>query len=193
LANGADTTRILPSAALMNVVVRTSVPPLSLISAARESLRSIDPDLALAQFTTLQRMVDGAASQMALTMVLLALAAGIALVLGVIGIYGVTSYLVTQRTNEIGIRLALGAEPAGITAHIVRQTAMVALSGVAIGLVAALSGARVMASVLYGVAPRDPLVFGVTCLVLIAVALVASWIPARRAAQLNPTIALRAD
>src|SRR5262249_37478476 len=126
IANGADTTRILPSAALMNLVVRTTTPPPSLTTAARQSLRAIDPDLALAQFTSLQRMLDGAAAQMAFTMVLVGLAAGIALVLGAIGIYGVTSYIVGQRTGEIGVRLALGADPTGITRHIVRQGGTVA-------------------------------------------------------------------
>jgi putative ABC transport system permease protein len=193
IANGADTTRILPSAALMNVVVRTTTPPLSLTTAARQSLRAIDPDLALAQFTSLQQMLDGAAAQMAFTMVLLGLAAAVALVLGAIGIYGVTSYIVGQRTGEIGVRLALGADPAGITWHIVRQGGTVALAGIVFGLGGALAAGRLIASVLYGVSPRDFVTLATMATALMAIALIACWIPARRAAHLSPTVALRTE
>src|SRR5687767_13153861 len=130
---------------------------------------------------------------MTFTMALLAIAAMVSLVLGVIGIYGVTAYIVTQRTNEIGVRLALGAEPARITKQIVTQGGLVALAGIAIGLLAALAGSRLLASVLYGISPRDPAVFTVTAVTLQVVALAACWIPARRAAKLDPTIALRAE
>ena len=193
LANGADITRLLPSAAVMNFVVRTSTPPLSLAPAVRDAVKSVDADLAVAQFMTLQDMVDRAAAQMTFTMVLLAIAAIVGLILGVIGIYGVTSYIVSQRTSEIGVRLALGAEPGGITSQIVKQGGLVALIGIAIGLAAAFAGSRLIASVLYGVSPRDPIVFGAMAIALQLVALLACWIPARRAAQLSPTIALRAD
>jgi putative ABC transport system permease protein len=125
--------------------------------------------------------------------VLLAIAAIISLVLGVIGIYGVTSYIVSQRTGEIGVRLALGAEPAGITRQIVMQGGAVSLIGVAIGLVGAFAGGRLIASVLYGVSPRDPVVFASMAITLQVVALTACWIPARRAARLDPTTALRAE
>ena len=110
-----------------------------------------------------------------------------------IGIYGVTSYIVSQRTSEIGVRLALGAEPRGITRQIVRQGGMVAFAGIVIGLVAALAGSRLIASVLYGISPRDPVVFASMAIALQLVALIACWLPARRAAALSPTIALRAD
>ena len=98
-----------------------------------------------------------------------------------------------QRTSEIGVRLALGAEPGGITGQIVRQGGLVALVGTAIGLGAAFAGSRLIASVLYGVSPRDPMIFSAMAMLLMLVALVACWIPARRASQLSPTIALRAD
>ena len=138
-------------------------------------------------------MVDRASAQMTFTMVLLAIAAVVSLILGVIGIYGVTSYIVSQRTSEIGVRLALGAEPRGITRQIVMQGGVVAFVGIVIGLAAAFAGSRLIASVLYGVSPRDPVVFTSMAIALQVVALIACWLPARRAAALSPTIALRAD
>jgi putative ABC transport system permease protein len=153
----------------------------------------VDDQLAMAQVMTLQDKVDRASAQLTFTMVLLAIAALGALMLGIIGIYGVTSYIVSQRTSEIGVRLALGAEPGGITAQIVKQGGLVALAGIAVGLIGAFAGSRLIASILYGVSPRDPVVFGVMAITLLVVALLACWIPARRAAQLSPTIALRAE
>jgi putative ABC transport system permease protein len=142
---------------------------------------------------TLQDILDGASAQMAFTMVLLAIAAGVALLLGVIGIYGVMSYIVSQRTGEIGVRLAMGAEPASVARMIVRQGGSVALAGVIVGLATAFAGSRLIASLLYGVSPRDPGVFAATTLILLAVALLACWLPARRAARLSPLEALRTD
>ena len=190
---GALRPRIAPSVGRMNFVVRTATPPVALVPAARQAVQAIDPDLAMAQVSTLQDLVDGSSAQMTFTMVLLAIAAVLTLILGVIGISGVTAYIVSQRTSEIGVRLALGAEPAGITRQIVRQGGTVALIGIAIGLAAAVAGGRLIASVLYGVSPRDPAVFAMMAVTLQVVALTACWIPARRAARLDPTIALRAD
>ena len=130
---------------------------------------------------------------MAFTMVLIAIAAGVALMLGVIGIYGVMSYIVSQRTGEIGVRLALGAEPGSVAAMIVRQGGIVALTGVTAGLATAFAGSRLIESLLYGVSPRDPGVFASTTAILLGVALLACWLPARRAARLSPLAALRTD
>jgi len=113
------------------------------------------------------------------------------LILAVIGIYGVTSYLVAQRTGEIGVRLALGAKPHSVVRMIVRQGGLVALAGVAVGIIAAFIGRRLIESLLYGVDARDPAVFGSTTIVLLGVALIACWLPARHAARLNPLDALR--
>ena len=184
---------ILPTISYLHFVARTQTPPGDQVFAARAAVQQVDPDLAIAQVGTLQELIDRASAQMTFTMVLLAIAAGISLFLGVIGIYGVTSYIVGQRTAEIGVRLALGAEPAGITRQIVMQGGSVALIGIAIGLVGAFAGGRLIASVLYGVSARDPMVFALMAIVLQLVALAACWVPARRAAALNPTIALRAD
>jgi putative ABC transport system permease protein len=130
---------------------------------------------------------------MAFTMILLAIAAAVALLLGIVGIYGVMSYIVSQRTAEIGVRLALGAEPSAVAGMIVWQGGVVAIVGIALGLAGALAAGRLMASLLYRVSPRDPAVLAATTAMLLTVALVACWLPARRAARLNPLDALRAD
>ena len=185
--------RIAPGIATLSYVVRTATAPEALVPSVREAVRAIDPNLPVFSVTTLQDMVDRASAQMTFTMVLLAIAAVVSLILGVIGIYGVTSYIVSQRTAEIGVRLALGAEPRGITRQIVMQGGVVAFIGIVIGLGAAFAGSRLIASVLYGISPRDPVVFASMAIALQLVALIACWLPARRAAALSPTIALRAD
>jgi ABC-type antimicrobial peptide transport system permease subunit len=180
-----------PNIAVMNYVVRTAGEPAALLAAVRHVADTVDRSLALAQVETLQQIVDRSSAQMAFTMVLLSIAAAVALSLGLIGIYGVTSYLVTQRTAEIGVRLALGAEPRSVTRMIVSQGALVAGIGIAVGLGAAIAGSRVIESLLYRVSPRDPLVFVATSTLLFSVALAACWLPARRAARLNPADTLR--
>jgi predicted permease len=177
----------------MSFVVRTSVPPAALIEPVRRTVGDVDSNLALGQVRTLQDTLDRAAAQMAFTMVLLVIAAGVSLTIGVVGIYGAMSYIVTQRTGEIGVRLALGAEPGSVVRMIVRQGGVVALAGVTVGLVAAFAGGRLIESLLYGVSPRDPGVLAGTAAVLLCVALLACWLPARRAALLNPLDALRTD
>jgi putative ABC transport system permease protein len=183
--------RLGPDVAVMSYVVRSRTPPLGLLPSVRRAVDTVDKDLALARVQTLQASLDRASAQMAFTMVLLAIAAAVTLMLGLVGIYGVMSYIVSQRTGEIGVRLALGAEPRDVAGMIVRQGGVVALAGAGVGLAAALAGSRVIESLLYGVSPRDPVVFGVTTIVLLAVALAACWLPARRAARLSPLDALR--
>jgi ABC-type antimicrobial peptide transport system permease subunit len=177
----------------MGYVIRTSTSPRDMLPSVRAAVRSIDDNLAIAQATTLQETLDAATSRLTFTMILLAVAAAVALLLGVVGIYGVMSYIVSQRTSEIGVRLALGAEPSRVAASIVRQGALVALTGITAGLTAAIAGGRVIESLLYDVSPRDPVVFIAMTITLLAVALVACWLPARRAARLSPIEALRVD
>jgi predicted permease len=184
---------VWPAVDVMTYVIRTAVPPLTLTAAARSAIKDVDSNLALAQVRTLQDHLDTAAAPRAFTMVLIVIAASTALLLGVIGIYGVTSYIVSQRTNEIGVRLALGAEPAAVTRMILRQGGAATLGGVGAGIIAALLGGRLIASLLYGVSPRDPAVLATTTLTLLTIALVACWLPARRAASVDPLIALRAE
>lgn len=196
IAGGPDIPRdalIGPDVTDMRYVIRASVPPSDLVSATRDAITQVDPALAIAQVRTLQDIVDRASDQASFTMVLVAIAAIVALLLGAIGIYAVVSYIVTQRTGEIGVRLAMGAEPGRVARMVLQQSGVVTLAGIVVGLIAALAGTRLIQSLLYGVNPRDPVVFAVTTAFLIAVAFIACWVPARRAARLSPLDALRAD
>ncbi len=182
-----------PDVGVMNYVVRTATSPSGLVPETRAAVKRVDQNLALSQVRTLHDVLDRAASQMAFTMTLLALAAIVALFLGIVGIYGVTSYIVSQRRGEIGVRLALGATPRDVVNMIVRQGVSVALAGIAAGLGVALSASGAISSLLYGVSPRDPVVFSSTAVLLLAVALLACWVPASRASSLSPLEALRSD
>ena len=196
IAGGPDIPRealIGPDITTMTYVVRSVTPPSDVANAVRNAIDGVDPDLALAQVRTLEEIVDRASDQMTFTMVLLVIAAAVALLLGIIGIYGVVSYIVAQRTGEIGVRLAMGAEPRAVAGMILRQGGVVTLIGVAVGLAAAIAGSRLMQSLLYGVGPRDPVIFIVTTLALLGIALLACWLPARRASRLSPLEALRTD
>jgi predicted permease len=187
------TVNMAPRLDAMNFVVRSAVSPGSLAESARRAIDEVDAKLAIGQLRTLEDILDRAAAQMAFTMVLLAIAAGVSLALGIVGIYGAMSYIVTQRTGEIGVRLALGAEPGRIARMIVRQGGVVALAGIAVGLAAAVAGGRLIESLLFGVSPRDPGVLAATTAILLGVVLLACWLPARRAARLSPLAALRTE
>jgi predicted permease len=186
-------TLVGPNVANMNYVIRSTTPAAALLPSVRRAIDAIDPKLALAQVGTLQNILDRASAQMAFTMTLIAIAAAVALLLGVIGIYGAMSYIVSQRTGEIGIRLALGADPRSVARMIVRQGGVVAFAGVAAGLAVAFGGGRLIESLLYGVSPRDPNVFAGMTMLLLGVVLLACWLPARRAARLSPLDALRSE
>jgi putative ABC transport system permease protein len=182
-----------PSVSKMSYTVHAATPPSILAAAVRTGVGEIDPNLAVSDVRSLEDILDRAAAQMAFTMTLITIAASVALMLGVIGIYGVMSYIVSQRTGEIGVRLALGADPGQVAAMIVRQGGLVAFAGVIVGLGLAYAGSRLIVSLLYGVSARDPVVFAATTVLLLAVALVACWLPARRAARLSPLEALRTE
>jgi predicted permease len=182
-----------PNVLVMNYVVRSETSAAALLPSVRRAVNAVDAKLALAQVRTLHDILDRASAQMAFTMVLIVIAATVALLLGVIGIYGAMSYIVSQRTGEIGIRLALGAEPGSVARMIVWQGAVVALAGIAVGLASSLAGSRLIQSLLYGVTPRDPGVFAGTTVLLLGVVLLACWLPARRAARLSPLDALRTE
>jgi predicted permease len=165
----------------------------SLLAEARQAIWSLNANLPVYLVRTLKSVYDQSMARTSFTLVLLALAGAMALILGVVGIYGVIAYAVTQRTREIGIRIALGAAPGGLQAMFVRQGVVLAVIGAAIGLVAAFGLTRLMASLLFGVAPLDAGTYLVVAAVLIVAAAVASWVPARRAVAVNPTEALRAE
>jgi len=196
IAGGPDVPAIAmlgPPVTAMSYVVRTGQAPAQLLPAVRAVVDAVNPTLALAQVATLEEMVDRASAQMVFTMALLTIAAAVALLLGVIGIYGVVSYIVSQRAGEIGLRIALGAHPRAVARLILRQGGTVALAGIAVGFVAALAGGRLVESLLYGISPRDPGVLAATAMALLGVALLACWLPARRASRINPVETLRAN
>lgn len=139
----------------------------------------------------MQEVYDKSVARTSFTLVMLGIAGAMALALGLIGIYGVISYTVSQRKREIGIRLALGAQSGDVVSMVLRQGAKLALAGVGIGVVAALALARLMTSLLFGVTPHDPVTFAAVAALLISVALVACYIPARRAMKVDPMVALR--
>jgi putative ABC transport system permease protein len=192
VADGPETRTPAPGTSNMSYIVRSQRPE-ELLGTIRATIDRIDPNLALSQVERLQERVDRSAAPMAFTMALLVIAAAVTLLLGLVGIYGVMSYIVTQRTGEIGVRLALGETPSAIAVAIVRQGGLVTLAGIVVGLGAALAGGRLIQALLYDVSPRDPAVFATTTAVLLMVALVACWVPARRASKLSPLEALRPE
>ncbi len=179
--------------AAMNLVVRTTGQPLAMTASIREIVRSIDPNLPLANVRTMERVVDRALAKPRFTMVLLGVFAALALLLGAVGIYGVMAYGVTRRSREIGIRMALGAGTGSIIRMVVLQGIAIVGSGVALGLTAAFALSGVVASLLYGVSATDPLTFLSVPMLLGFIALAAAWLPARRATRMDPVVALRAD
>jgi predicted permease len=175
----------------MNVVVRAETEPAALASAATATIRAIDPDLPIYNVKTMDARVDESLARRRFAMLLLAAFAALALGLASVGIYGVIACLVNQGTREIGIRLALGATPDGILAMVVRHGMTVALIGIGIGLAGAVAVARAMENLLFGVGAADPVTFITVCVVLLAVAALGSYVPARRAARIDPAISLR--
>jgi len=177
----------------MAYVLRTVVPPTSLIPVVRRAVADLDPSLPLAQVETLRDRIDRATAPTAFALTLIGLAAAIALLLGAVGVYAVVAYAVSQRTVEIGVRLALGARPADVLRLVMRQGGVVVGTGIAAGLVAAAALTRLMTGMLYGVHPFDPLSYVALTALMLGVAALALWFPARRAARLDPQEALRSN
>lgn len=175
----------------MTLAVRAAFDPKLLISAIRDEVWAVDKEQPITDLKTMDQYVAESVSPRRFNAMLLAIFAGLALVLASVGIYGVMAYSVTQRTHEIGIRVALGAQSSHVIRLVVGRGMALVLSGVAIGLAGALALTRVMTSLLYGVSATDPLTFGVVSGVLVAVALLANYIPARRATRIDPMVALR--
>jgi putative ABC transport system permease protein len=166
----------------VSYVLHADVSPTALIAPVRSALSEMNPNVALARPEPLRDLLDRAGARLAFTMMLLVLAAAGALLLGMIGVYAVISYAIAQRTSEIGLRLALGAQPGDVIAMIVRQSGRVVAAGVVIGIAAAAGGARVLQALLFGVAWNDVSTYAAAGIGLFAVALFASWLPARRVA-----------
>jgi ABC-type antimicrobial peptide transport system permease subunit len=182
-----------PRAGAMDYVIRATPLPPGLYSSVRRVVDTVDANLALAQVSSLEERLDRASAELGFNMILLTIAATVALLLGLVGIYGVVSYVVSQRTNEIGVRLALGAAPRSVILMIVRESGVVTLVGIVAGIAASLTTARLMESLLYGVSPHDPAILAGMTAMLLVIAVLACWLPARVAAGVSPVQALRSD
>ncbi|MGA2535743.1 MAG: ABC transporter permease [Terracidiphilus sp.] len=178
-----------PNAA--QLIVRTSLPPATLATSVMQTLRNINPKQTAAEFRPIQALVDHANSPRQFFMMLVASFAALGLILAALGIYGVISYSVTQRTQEIGIRMALGATMGLVRRSVLARTLRLALIGIAAGAVASFAVSRAIAALLFNTAPSDPLTFAAMVVLIGGVALLAGYIPARRASRINPMVALR--
>src|SRR4051812_22811889 len=175
------------------LVVRTSIEPMSLAASVRNSIWSVDKDQTVADIDTMDHIVAQAVARQRFSMILLALFAGLALLLASVGIYGVMSYSVAQRTREIGIRMALGARQTDVLQMTVMHGLKLVGAGMMIGLLAAFFVTRVLATLLFGITATDPITFVGISVVLLAVAILASYVPALRATRVDPLTALRAQ
>jgi ABC-type antimicrobial peptide transport system permease subunit len=165
----------------------------SLMKDVRQAVWSVDANLPLSDVHTEEYFYSKSVARTSFTLVMLAIAASIALLLGVVGLYGVIAYSASQRKREIGIRIALGAQRNTITTMFVRQGLILAGSGVACGLLLALAATRLLRSLLFHVSPMDPVTYALACVALCGAAALASYIPSRRTATVNPVDALRAE
>jgi len=177
----------------LTIAVRTSGDPMAFVPIARADLASLDRDLPLAAVRTMDEVIGRSIAERRFTMLLLASFAGVAVLLAAIGVYGVLAYLVSQRTQEIGVRLAIGATPGDVVRLFVREGAGLTLVGVVCGLAGALAVTRALSTLLFGVTTTDPITFVAVAGTLAIVALLASYLPARRAARVDPMTALRTD
>jgi putative ABC transport system permease protein len=177
----------------LGFTVRTTGDPLAALGAVRTAVRSVDPELPLANVNSMDHLIEQSTGSRRFAMLLLAGFAMLAMTLASIGLYGVMSYTVTQRARELGVRLALGADSREVLGLVLLQGLKLALTGVAIGLLTAFAVTRVMKNMLFNLSATDPLTFLAIALLLVAVALVASYLPALRATRVNPIEALRSE
>ena len=176
-----------------NLLVRTASDPMSIANLMREAVYQADPDTAVDRVQTLEQVRSDAVASPRLTAILLAMFAGLALVITAAGIAGVMALSVNQRTHELGVRLALGATPAKVLGMVMRQGMSFVLLGLSVGVVGALLLGRLMSSLLFAIEPTDPITFLAVALVLIAVAAAACFVPARRVTSIDPMTALRSE
>jgi putative ABC transport system permease protein len=177
----------------ITVVMRSRAEPAAALRAARGIVASLDRDLPVYDAVTLDHMVSRSLGQPRFYLILLAVFAALAVVLAAVGIYGVMTYTVQQRTREIGIRIALGASTDRVVAMVVRRGVALAVAGIVLGTAGAWAVTRVLRQLLYGVSERDPVTFVGVAILLGVVAVLASWVPARRAARVDPLAAMRAE
>jgi len=174
-----------------NLVVRTSMNPTALAATVQREVAALDKDQPVSDLRTLEDVVAAAVGPQRFAMLLLGAFAALALILASIGIYGVMAFAVSQRTHEIGIRMALGALRSNVLGMVVGEALLLTLIGAGLGLAGALALTRLLSSLLFSVRPTDPLTFAVGSLVLVGVSALASYIPARRATRVDPIVALR--
>jgi ABC-type antimicrobial peptide transport system permease subunit len=177
----------------MAVVVRTNGDVVTATRSVQLLIRELDPTLPTFDARPMRAAVNASIAKLTFTMVVLGVAASVTLILGVIGLYGVIAYVVTLRTRELGVRLALGAQPRAVAAMVTKQGLVLSGAGIVVGLGLVIVLARFLRSFLFEIAPTDPLALGGATGILVAFALLASWIPARRASRVNPIDALRSD
>ncbi len=175
----------------MTVTIKTSGEPMNIAAAVREQVQAVDPEQPIYNLNSMQQLRDDSIAPERLNLMLFTCFAAVALTLASVGIYGVMSYAVTQRTHEIGIRMALGAQPRNVLGMVVRQGMVLTVTGMALGVVGALLAAQLMVKLLFGVSATDPLTFVAIPLLLLGVALGACFVPARRATKVDPMVALR--
>jgi predicted permease len=190
---GKDTTVRDAPARTMALVARTTGDVAVTTRAMQSLVRELDPTLPTFRVASLRDVTEASIARLSFTLTVLGVAAAVTLILGIVGLYGVIAYVVTLRTRELGVRIALGAQPRAVATMVTRQGLVLSGVGIAIGLALIVIVARFLRSFLYEVAPTDPVTLGGAAGTLIAFALLASWIPARRAARVDPTEALRAD
>jgi putative ABC transport system permease protein len=176
-----------------SVAVRSSLPRGAVTTLLKAQLAAIDPDLPFGNITSLQEAIESNVAQPRFRAVLIGVFALLALVLAAVGVYGLISYTVTRRTREIGIRVALGAAPRQVILPVIREGITLALAGIGVGLAGAFAASRALSAFLFGVGPSDPLTFTGVALLMLLVAVLASYIPSRRALSIDPVLALRAE
>jgi ABC-type antimicrobial peptide transport system permease subunit len=179
------------SANAMYVVARTSSDPAAISNAIAQQVHAIDPAVPVYNILTMPQRVYASLARQRFAAIMLGAFAIFALILAAVGVYGVMSYLVSQATRDIGVRIALGAQPRNILSLVVRQGMSLAVAGIAVGLVGAFALTRVMATLLFGVSATDTLTFSIVAAFLAATALLATYVPARRATRVDPMVALR--
>jgi putative ABC transport system permease protein len=177
----------------MTIVVRGDLPASSLSRSVEDVVRDLDANLPIANMKTLDQIVSASVADRRFYMLLIGLFAAVALVLAAVGIFGVMSYAVTQQTREIGIRMALGADRRDVVRMVLRHAGLLILSGLVVGVGLALAAGRALSSMLFDLSPGDPATLAAVAALLATIALVASYLPARRATRIDPVIALRAE
>jgi len=192
-ANAGNTNGIININGMTDLLIRTGSPARDAAAAVQRALQGSEPNLPYVQVESLEESVAPLQRSWRMGATMFSAFGLLALAIAAVGVFGVTAYTVSQRTREIGVRMALGAQPRSVVRLVLRQGARAAVAGAGVGLLGSLALGHAVASLLYGVAPADPLVFGAVTAALLAVALLAAWLPARRAARVDPIVALQSE